>query len=133
MYNEIYHFGVKGMKWGIRKKNYDSPSIFKKKSKQQDDDDDDSNAHEDYAKAHTKKSIKDMSDAELRAINNRLNMEQQYARLTESKSKGRIESGMEHLNKIVSAGTTIATLISIPVTIYNNSDKLVGLASKLIK
>lgn len=45
--------------------------------------------HEDYANAHSKKSVKSMSNAELKARNNRLQMEQQYANLTRKTSSGK--------------------------------------------
>lgn len=64
---ELQHHGVKGMKWGVRKKR---------------------TYHEDYQKAHNKKSVRDMSDKELRDRNNRLQMEQQYAQLTKRKNRG---------------------------------------------
>ena len=120
MYNEIYHYGVKGMKWGIRKKYDTISTMFKRKNV-----DDDVEEHADYAKAHSKKSVKEMSDAELREINNRLNMEQQYARLTEQKSK--IASGLAFVGKVAATGTTIATLLENPTKIAEKADKLLKL------
>lgn len=67
---ELQHHGIKGMKWGVRKKRTKT-------------------AHEDYQKAHGKKSVRDMSDKELRERNNRLQMEQQYAQLTKKKNRGK--------------------------------------------
>lgn len=64
---ELKHYGIKGMKWGVRKKR---------------------TSHDDYQKAHSKKSVRDMSDRELRERNNRLQMEQQYAQLTKKKNRG---------------------------------------------
>jgi len=59
----IEHYGTKGMKWGIRKK----PSKGRK-----------------GAKAKSRK-VSDMSDTELRAKVNRLNMEKQYKTLKKNK------------------------------------------------
>lgn len=64
---ELQHHGVKGMKWGVRKKRA---------------------RHEDYQKAHSRKHVSEMSDKELRERNNRLQMEQQYAQLTKRKNHG---------------------------------------------
>lgn len=64
---ELMHYGVKGMKWGVRRKR---PK------------------HEDYQKAHSRKHVSEMSDKELRDRNNRLQMEQQYAQLTKRKNHG---------------------------------------------
>lgn len=83
--NELYHYGVLGMKWGVRR----SPSQLghkiriKRKKKPSEP------IHEDYKKAHSKKSVSSMSDAELRNRNNRLQMERQYAQLTQRRAKER--------------------------------------------
>lgn len=74
---ELKHYGVLGMRWGVRKgRNQTSGSrrSVKKSSSEND--------HDDYKKTHTKKSFKTMSDSELRNRINRLQMEKQYAQLT---------------------------------------------------
>ena len=83
--NSLAHYGILGMKWGVRRyQNKDgSYTSAGKKRKQKDF------IHEDYANAHSKKSVKAMSNAELKARNNRLQMEQQYANLTRKTSKGK--------------------------------------------
>lgn len=78
--NELYHFGVKGMKWGIRKDRKRSVSSKRSRSDSKD-----------YAESRDllKKSPNKLSNAELRKINERLNLEQQYSNLTTSqKQKG---------------------------------------------
>lgn len=57
----IYHYGVKGMKWGIRK----SPNRIGRKRT-------------------ARKHVSEMSDEELRKQINRLNQEKQYKDLTAS-------------------------------------------------
>ena len=59
--NELRHYGVLGMKWGKRKGR---------------------TTHEDYARAHSKKKVSEMSNEELKNRNNRLQAEQQYKNLT---------------------------------------------------
>lgn len=83
--NSLAHYGIRGMKWGVRQfQNSDgSYTSTGKKRKQKE------SVHEDYANAHSKKSVKSMSNAELKARNNRLQMEQQYANLTRTTSKGK--------------------------------------------
>lgn len=83
--NSLSHYGIRGMRWGVRRyQNSDGTytSIGKKRKYQE-------TAHEDYINAHSKKSIKSMSNAELKARNNRLQMEQQYANLTRKTSSGK--------------------------------------------
>ena len=72
--NELYHWGIKGMKWGVRRYQNKDGSLTpagKKRYSQND------SPSEDYVRAHTKKPISQMSDQELRTVNNRLQMENQ--------------------------------------------------------
>lgn len=88
MNNELNHHGIKGQKWGIRRFQNKDGSLTpagRKRQKQ-----DSGPIHEDYSKSHDTKSVKSMSDKELRDRINRLNMERQYAQLTATeKSIGR--------------------------------------------
>ena len=88
MNNNLQHHGIKGQKWGIRRFQNKDGSLTpagRKRQKQ-----DNGPIHEDYSKSHDSKSVKSMSDKELRDRINRLNMERQYAQLTATeKSIGR--------------------------------------------
>jgi len=81
------------------------------------------NNREDHNKAHDKsknKSVESMSDAELRAKINRLQLEQQYAAL----SSKDVKTGKDYVDKIVKDSTTVAALTTTVLTIHNNSDKI---------
>lgn len=102
IYNgELYHHGVKGMRWGVRRtKTQLGGSRLHKKQRAASE-----GAHDDYKRAHSGKKVKSMSDSELRSVNNRLQMERQYKDLTRKTSKGKaITSAI-----IKTAGTIAAT------------------------
>lgn len=110
MNRQLVHYGIKGMRWGIRRSEAQLARARGRKTE----------PHEDYTKAHTKKSVKEMSDSELRSRINRLQMEQQYSKLSsENVSKGKFS-----VNKILKAGTTVAAATTTAITLYNNSKKI---------
>jgi hypothetical protein len=89
----IEHHGVKGMKWGVRKRRNESArarTFGKAKGKEK------------------SKDVKDLSDQELRNIVNRMNMEQQYKRL----ASGQNNNGSSAVKKILAAGATINSAIA---------------------
>lgn len=118
MNNTLVHYGILGMKWGIRR----TPEQLARARRRSMTDE----PHEDYKKAHTPKSIKSMSDAELRNRLNRLQMERQYSQLSESS----VNKGKEYAQKVFKAGTTVAAVTSTALTIYNNVDKIKTILEK---
>lgn len=68
--NTLYHYGVLGMRWGRRKGSASSGSTKSSKS-------------EDHvrAKALKKKKLSQLSNAELKELNNRMQLESQYKNL----------------------------------------------------
>lgn len=71
----LEHYGVRGMKWGVRR----SPAQLGKGSKKSDDGE---KKVVGKTKTDTEGGAAHLSDARLKKINNRLQMEQQYANLT---------------------------------------------------
>ena len=114
----LAHYGVLGMKWGVRR----TPEQLARARRRSMTDE----SHEDYKKAHTPKSIKSMSDAELRNRLNRLQMERQYSQLSESS----VSKGKEYAQKIIKAGTTVAAVTTTALTIYNNAGKIKAIIEK---
>jgi hypothetical protein len=108
----LAHVGVKGMKWGIRRYQNKDGSLTPAGKKRYED------SHEDYQRAHDKKSVKQMSDRELRERNNRLQMEKQYADLTRKKS-----SGKKIINAFVSTAGTITAVAGAYATYKTLANK----------
>lgn len=75
---ELYHYGIPGMKWGIRRSQKKLARINKKSKRQ--------NWSEDATTAATikTKKVKQMSNAELKKINERIRLEKEYSNLTKS-------------------------------------------------
>lgn len=113
--NELAHHGVKGMKWGVRRSKTQLARAGGKKPR-----DSSKEIHEDYKKAHSKKSVKTMSDAELRNRLNRLNMEQQYAKLNPTT----VSKGKNQVSKVLKVAGGVATASGTALTLYSNANKI---------
>jgi hypothetical protein len=80
--NELQHAGVKGMKWGVRRYQNADGTLTPEGKKRY-------GAHADYKQAHSRKSVKKMSNEELKARNNRLQMEVNYRDLKKKSDTGK--------------------------------------------
>lgn len=115
------HYGVKGMKWGIRKKNYTTSDLKKYKghvdtaSKIVDKQKEVSKKQ--ASKAHRKKVENDlskMSDQELRDIVNRMNMEERYKQVMNTRQvevgKSRTEKILDNVGTALTIGSSALSL-----------------------
>lgn len=99
----LAHYGVLGMKWGVR--NDESKRRLKSKG---------SPEHQE-ARALAKKGRSNLSNAELKRFNERMNLEQQAKKL----SKENISSGKNAVSKILkNSGSTAATTLTTAVLVY---------------
>lgn len=105
MDNELYHYGVKGMKWGVRKSR---SSSGKKRSKTY-------GWSKDAKRANNlkRKSVHQMTNAELKELNKRMELENNYKRLNPSKVKkglliaGAVAGGLGTINSLYSNGNNL--------------------------
>ena len=125
--NELSHHGILGMKWGVRRYQNKDGSLTAAGKKRVKSNNSQAEPHADYSKAHEKKSVKSMSDAELRNRLNRINMEKQYNQL----SGKTVSKGKDYAAKILKTATTVATATTTALTIYNNFEKIKTVVEKV--
>lgn len=91
--NELAHYGILGMKWGIRRTE---AQLARARGKTKSDDADD-NEKKISSTSSKKKSVSEMSDDELRKAVNRLQLEKQYRDL----SPKNVSAGQRFVNKVM--------------------------------
>lgn len=129
MENKLQHHGIQGMRWGVRRYQNKDGTLTQAGKKRRANQLDNVESHEDFVKAHTKKDVRSMSDKELRERLNRIQMEKQYKDLSPST----VNNGKKYVDKIIKTGTTIATVTSTALTIYNNWEKIGAIVDKVKK
>lgn len=107
----IEHYGIRGMKWGIRRKRKggesgdSSPTLSKSSSSSESSD-----STVTKTKSFKKGDAKKLTDKELRERINRLNMEKQYKQLISEKEKpGVLKRGASVTKQIIGNSAKQAT------------------------
>lgn len=96
----LIHHGILGMKWGVRRYQNKDGSLTSAGKKRYSDNDDIKEAPQKNTEEPKKKSVKDMSDEELRREVNRMQLEQNYLRMTGQnieKGKSAVEIALEKM------------------------------------
>lgn len=118
--NELYHFGIKGQKWGIRR--YQNPDGTlteagkRRKAKEESLSDDEKRFRE-----LKKKKFSEMSNDEVNEYNNRANLYQNYKRLTPSK----IAKGMAIIASVTGTMMAVNKLVSTSKQFNKNIKEIV--------
>ena len=97
----IEHFGVKGMRWGVRRSQKQLARASKLRAKADQAEAKANGKSMPKAKASKKTKISDLSDQELRQKLNRMNMEKQYADLTRPKGNPVKNAGKKVASNVV--------------------------------
>lgn len=120
----LTHHGVKGMKWGVRKQRETSGNSKKNRTFGRLDPDRIRRAQELKSKLSRpeRKDVTGLTDQELKKVIERLKMNTEYARLTQSS----IERGANRLQKVMS--TSLLGLIGSVVTrhMQKKIDRAIG-------
>lgn len=96
--SELKHYGVKGMKWGVRRS---AAELSKKRSQ----------PSEDYTKSRKlkKNPSKTLSNKEMKTVINRLSLEKQMGEL----NKSAVDRGHDKVKKYLAIATTLSTAYAL--------------------
>ena len=114
---ELYHWGIKGMKWGVRRYQNADGTLTDAGKRRYGDPSDDSK----MAKEIKKKRVDQMTNAELKKLNERVRLEQEYKKL----NPNTVSKGWKYVGATVGVmGTAIA--------LHNNSKQLINIGKDVV-
>lgn len=127
--NQMYHWGIKGMKWGIRRfQNKDGTRTALGKKRERAKDTADSDAKQETAKPKPK-SVSEMSNDELQTSIRRLQLEQQYRQLKPE----RVSLGKQFMEKSIIPAVQEGGKRILTDFLIDRGKKALGLSDKVGK
>lgn len=118
--NELYHHGVIGQKWGVRRYQNKDGSLTAAGKKRYDDQESWSSDAKTASTIKNKK-VKEMSNAELKKLNERMRLEQEYSKL----NPNAVKKGLLVVGGIAAGMGTV-------ISLYNNSNQLINIGKKFV-
>lgn len=103
--DSLKHYGIPGMKWGVRRREGSDGRVVRGKMPVSDD------FRE--AKELAKKRPSQLSNAELKKLNERMQLEQNYSNLTSKKNQQKIKEGREQVKLVIDLVKTGKTLYDL--------------------
>ena len=100
----LAHYGIKGMKWGVRRRRGADGLVEKSQDVQ--------NAEAARAKIGKKGDTSALSNKELQSLVTRMNLDQQYSRLAGEEVKAKKSSGKRVVQNILATGKTVNDVIA---------------------
>ena len=114
--SQLYHHGILGMKWGVRRFQNKDGSLTSDGKRHMEQNSKAKQGNNKKKKGHTTnkgKSINELSDDELRKRINRLELEKRYEALSKKEQKAKMFDGKRFVTQVLeNSGKVVATQLS---------------------
>lgn len=105
--NMLAHYGVKGMRWGVRRSKKELERAREAAKSPE------ARAAEAALSKAAETGVSSLSNDELKVLNERLNLEQNFTRLTTvPKEEGKVKNGIKAAKNVLEVGSTVNQAIA---------------------